>query len=176
MKKLGVKKSGFALRKSHLFSARIYRPVFAKTSLTRSFSLIENKRFGLVFAKTGSINSGTGLWPWLWPVQDLWIQLLASNYIVWCGLSVVIQQNSELIHKCRPSLLRLRTLHSQKSWQGEKTSVVDPDPHSFVTYAWSNVWIDNCTRIRIHLQCQNEPGYIFIILKTRQKNKQSDTM
>ncbi len=56
---------------------------------------------------------------------------------------------------------------------------VDPDPHSFVTYARSNVWIDNCTRIRIHLQCQkttdNEPGYIFIILKMRQKNKQTDT-
>ncbi len=35
-------------------------PVFAKTSPKRSFSVIENQRFGLVFAKTGSINSGTG--------------------------------------------------------------------------------------------------------------------
>ncbi len=35
-------------------------PVFAKTSPKRSFSLIENKRSGLVFEKTGSINSGTG--------------------------------------------------------------------------------------------------------------------
>jgi hypothetical protein len=34
-------------------------PVFAKTSPKGSFSLIENKRFGLVFAKIGSINSGT---------------------------------------------------------------------------------------------------------------------
>ncbi len=35
--------------------------VFAKTSTTRSFSMTENKRFGLVFffSKTGSINSGT---------------------------------------------------------------------------------------------------------------------
>jgi hypothetical protein len=34
--------------------------VLAKTSPKRSFSLIENQRFGLVFfAKTGSINSGT---------------------------------------------------------------------------------------------------------------------
>jgi len=32
-------------------------PVFAKTSPKK----IENERFGLVFAKTGSINSGTGL-------------------------------------------------------------------------------------------------------------------
>jgi hypothetical protein len=35
-------------------------PVFAKTSLKRSFLLIENERFGLVFATTGSINSCTG--------------------------------------------------------------------------------------------------------------------
>jgi hypothetical protein len=34
-------------------------PVFAKTSPKRSFSVIENERFGLVFAKTGSIISGT---------------------------------------------------------------------------------------------------------------------
>jgi hypothetical protein len=40
-------------------SARIYRPKFAKTSLKRSFSMTENERFGFVFAKTGSINSGT---------------------------------------------------------------------------------------------------------------------
>jgi hypothetical protein len=36
-------------------------PVFAKTGLKCSFSVIENERFGLVFAKTGSINSGTDL-------------------------------------------------------------------------------------------------------------------
>jgi hypothetical protein len=41
--------------------ARIYTvdPVFAKTSPQRSFSVIENKRFGLVFAISGSINSDT---------------------------------------------------------------------------------------------------------------------
>jgi hypothetical protein len=33
-------------------------PVFAKTSPNRSFSVIENERFGLVFAKSGSLNSG----------------------------------------------------------------------------------------------------------------------
>ncbi len=36
-------------------------PDFAKASPKRSFSVIENERFGLVFAKTGSINSGTGV-------------------------------------------------------------------------------------------------------------------
>ncbi len=35
-------------------------PVFAKTSPKRAFSVIENEHFGLVFAKTGSINSGAG--------------------------------------------------------------------------------------------------------------------
>ncbi len=34
-------------------------PEFTKTSPKRSFSISENERFGLVFAKTGSINSGT---------------------------------------------------------------------------------------------------------------------
>jgi hypothetical protein len=34
-------------------------PVVTKTSPKRSFSVIQNERFGLVFAKTGSIISGT---------------------------------------------------------------------------------------------------------------------
>ncbi len=38
----------------------IIDPVFAKTSPKRSFSVIQNERFGLVFVKTWSINSGTG--------------------------------------------------------------------------------------------------------------------
>ncbi len=36
-------------------------PVFVKTSPKRSFSVIKNERFGLVFVKTGSIISGTEL-------------------------------------------------------------------------------------------------------------------
>jgi hypothetical protein len=37
-------------------------PVFAKTSPNRSFSVMENERFGLVFfTKTGSTNSRTVL-------------------------------------------------------------------------------------------------------------------
>jgi hypothetical protein len=45
----------------HESCARIYiDPVFArKKSRKRSFSVIENEPFGLVFAKTGSIDSGT---------------------------------------------------------------------------------------------------------------------
>ncbi len=38
----------------------IIDPVFTKTSPKRSFCMTENERFGLVFTKTGSINSGTG--------------------------------------------------------------------------------------------------------------------
>jgi hypothetical protein len=42
----------------------IYDPVFAKTSPKGSFSMSENERFfGLVFAKTGSINSGKIVYP-----------------------------------------------------------------------------------------------------------------
>jgi hypothetical protein len=36
-------------------------PVFTKTSPKRSSSVIQNERFGHVFAKTGSIISGTGV-------------------------------------------------------------------------------------------------------------------
>jgi hypothetical protein len=36
--------------------ARIYRPSFRQNKPKRSFSVIENERFGLVFAKTRSIN------------------------------------------------------------------------------------------------------------------------
>ncbi len=36
-------------------------PVLAKTSPKSSFSMSENERFGLVFAKTRSIHSGTDL-------------------------------------------------------------------------------------------------------------------
>jgi hypothetical protein len=38
----------------------IIDPVFAKTNQNARFLLSENERFGLVFVKTGSINSGTG--------------------------------------------------------------------------------------------------------------------
>ncbi len=40
----------------------IIDPVFAKTSQNARFLFSENERFGLVFVKTGSINSGTALW------------------------------------------------------------------------------------------------------------------
>ncbi len=38
----------------------IIDPVFAKTSQNARFLLSENERFGLVFVKSGSVNSGTG--------------------------------------------------------------------------------------------------------------------
>jgi hypothetical protein len=36
-------------------------PVFGKTIPKRSFSMTENEHFGLVFPKTGYVNSGTVL-------------------------------------------------------------------------------------------------------------------
>jgi hypothetical protein len=45
----------------------IIDPVFAKTSQNARFLSSENERFGLVFVKTGSINSGnTVLSHWTW--------------------------------------------------------------------------------------------------------------
>jgi hypothetical protein len=38
----------------------IYRPSFRENKENRSFSISENERFGLVFAKTEPINTGTG--------------------------------------------------------------------------------------------------------------------
>jgi hypothetical protein len=40
--------------------SEIIDPVFVKASPICSFSMTENDCFGLVFTKTGSINSGTG--------------------------------------------------------------------------------------------------------------------
>ena len=40
--------------------ARNYRPCFRENQLNARFLLSENERFGLVFVKTGFINSGTG--------------------------------------------------------------------------------------------------------------------
>ena len=44
----------------------IIDPVFAKTSQYAHFLLSENERFGLVFVKTGSINSGTDVYGTEW--------------------------------------------------------------------------------------------------------------
>jgi hypothetical protein len=50
-----------AAEKSYLGPVpEIIDPVFAKTSQNARFLLSENERFGLVFVKSGSINSGTG--------------------------------------------------------------------------------------------------------------------
>jgi hypothetical protein len=48
-----------ALYSLHTAVPEFIDPVFTKTSPKRSFSVIQNERFGLVFAKTGSIISGT---------------------------------------------------------------------------------------------------------------------
>ena len=61
----------------------IIDPVFTKTSQNARFLLSENERFGLVFVKTGSINSGTGgklftdpgfNWAFFWPLNKICFQ------------------------------------------------------------------------------------------------------
>ncbi len=51
---------------------KIIDPVFAKTSQNARFLLSENERFGLVFVKTGSINSGTGFDPIIRRHSGIW--------------------------------------------------------------------------------------------------------
>ncbi len=53
--------------------------VFAKTSPKHSFPMTENERFGLVFANTGSINSGTGL---------VWVRIRSYLGFVWASFRV----------------------------------------------------------------------------------------
>ncbi len=58
----------------------IIDPVLTKTSPKRSFCMTENERFGLVFTKTGSINSGTDLRE-IPTVVYLKISFLRNEYI-----------------------------------------------------------------------------------------------
>jgi hypothetical protein len=66
----------------------IIDPVFTKTSQNARFLLSENERFGLVFVKTGSINSGTGiLWFYfkiiIWHIVLLIVYRTVGRY--WWG-------------------------------------------------------------------------------------------
>jgi hypothetical protein len=56
----------------------IIDPVFAKTSQNSRFLLSENERFGLVFVKTGSINSGTGVFTNKFCFQLLFFHILVT--------------------------------------------------------------------------------------------------
>ncbi len=55
----------------------IIDPVFAKTSPKRSFCMTENERFGLVFVKTGSINSGIEIFSLMVVIFDPLCELLS---------------------------------------------------------------------------------------------------
>ncbi len=58
----------FRYKTLNLSSGRIYRPSFRENKPKNlSFSVIENERFGLVFAITGYINSGKGH---IWPLKE----------------------------------------------------------------------------------------------------------
>jgi hypothetical protein len=58
----------------------IIDPVFAKTSQYARFLLSENERFGLVFVKTGLINSGTDLILYEVPVFEDYPPICARIY------------------------------------------------------------------------------------------------
>jgi hypothetical protein len=61
-------------------------PVFTKTSPKRSFSLNRKRAFWLVFAKTGSIISGTGVFPYfqnlLEAEEDMQKNLISFTFVV----------------------------------------------------------------------------------------------
>ncbi len=61
----------------------IIDPVFAKTSHNGRFLLSENERFGLVFVKTGSINSGTGVKGVLCNIRSDFIKILVREHWHW---------------------------------------------------------------------------------------------
>jgi hypothetical protein len=58
----GLEPMGYKEMSSILAVPEIIDLIFGKTIPKRSYSMTENERFGLVFANTGSINSGTGQW------------------------------------------------------------------------------------------------------------------
>ncbi len=68
-------------------------PVFAKTSPKRSFLVIENERFRLVFAKAGSLNSGTDL-----PFRNT--SNLPNTYSTTCLKMKAIILSYTYIYKC----------------------------------------------------------------------------
>jgi hypothetical protein len=80
---------------------KIIDPVFAKTSQNARFLLSENERFGLVFVKTGSINSGTGQvvrssGQAAWTVQHIQNHILLVTIIQLARWAAVSSQPSSL--------------------------------------------------------------------------------
>jgi hypothetical protein len=69
-------------------------PVFRKTSLKSSFSVIQNERFGLVFSKTGSIISGTG--------DCFALYILFQSFIksALCTVSYLVQFSKKILGYC----------------------------------------------------------------------------
>ncbi len=62
-------------------------PVFTKTSPKRSFSHNRKRAFWLVFAKTGSIISGTDIFDMLRTVCQICRSTWERNYFYWLSLS-----------------------------------------------------------------------------------------
>ncbi len=60
----------------------IIDPVFAKTSQNARFLLSENERFGLVFVKTGSINSGREMICFSKLGDVIFVSVLLSRYFL----------------------------------------------------------------------------------------------
>jgi hypothetical protein len=96
-------------------------PDFAKTRQNRSFSVIENKRFGLVFAKTGSINSGTGKFSsvkFIFLVQKIIVKKASS----------LIRKNSKITSWVDGVPIAAGWASGQKSESGSPRLLASPGP------------------------------------------------
>ncbi len=100
-------------------------PVFAKTSLKRSFSVIENERFRLVFANTGSIISGT--WQGYIVESGIWLSYHPASL---CSLAVRYDiPMSELILSLQSGTMNLAI---GICWRGEYGETAGERPWTFV--------------------------------------------
>ncbi len=88
----------------------IIDPVFAKTSQNARFLLSKNERFGLVFVKTGSINSGTVVEGWKYSIE-LWtfaVKSSCSNRVKhYHNLSIFLHTISDRGHGVTLSMQRI---------------------------------------------------------------------
>ncbi len=113
----------------------IINPVFAKTSQNARFLLSENERFGLVFVKTGSLNSGTGVYNQKPFTEDPASE--GSNILVWFG-SLCVLPSPWMYCEAR---LRTVGVPFYENWRGRgvftrngKTSLVHYQTLSFFAF------------------------------------------
>jgi hypothetical protein len=103
----------------------IIDPVFTKTSQNARILLSENERFGLVFVKTGSINSGT-------------VVLIVDNIFIY---SVLFQ--TPTFEHCKWKLYEIRIKNQTAAWFSAKILHLN---FVFIMENINNCVLANCRR------------------------------